>query len=216
MNRPGILIADDHRIFAEGLRHILSPYCNVLGTVADGRELIEAAHTLKPELIVADISMPVLNGIDAVRRIRTKNADVKILFLTMHPDVTYATEAIAAGASGYVLKHSVTSELMTAVAAVLRGERYISPSLADKVEKSLVEVSTGRKRSISLSLSSRQREVLQLVAQGKSAKEIAELLFISTRTAEYHKQELRKKLGVASTAELVKQAVRLQLLDGEA
>lgn len=214
--RPQVLIADDHGIFLAGLRHILEPKYEVVEAVADGRALVQAAEQWRPDVIIADVSMPLLNGIDAVRTIKKSNGDIRVIFLTMHPDVTYATEAIDAGALGYVLKHAVTSELLEALDRVLAGKRYISPPLADRVERSLTELASGRRRNFVVRLTPRQREVLQLVAEGRSAKEIADILSISPRTADFHKQALRKQLGVDSTAELVQQAVKLRLLDPRA
>ena len=215
MSRPRVLLADDHGIIVDGLCRILESRFDVVGVVHDGRALVQEALRLRPDLILADISMPVLNGIDAVRQIRKQDVTMKVIFLTMHPDLHYATEAIEAGASGYVLKHSVTSDLLTAVERVLAGERYLSPKLAPRIEEALAEIGSGRKRSLSVDLTERQREVLQLIAEGRSAKEIADILSISPRTAEFHKRQLRKQLGVATTAELVQQALRLRLLDSK-
>jgi DNA-binding NarL/FixJ family response regulator len=207
-----ILIADDHGIFVAGLRHILQPAYDVIGSVADGRSLVQESARSKPDLIIADISMPLLNGIEALRQIRENDKKVKFLFLTMHPDVTYACEAMDAGASGYMLKHSVSSELFLAVDRVLSGKLYISPPLEERVLGNLADVSGGRKRRMTIKLTGRQREVLQLVAEGRSAKEIGAILGISPRTADFHKKELRKHLDVGTTAELVQYALRLGLV----
>lgn len=211
--RPTILLADDHGIFVAGLRHILEPKYKVLEAVSNGQDLVDAAERLRPDLVIADISMPVLNGIDAVRQVMKIWPRAKVLFLTMHPDVTYACEAIEAGALGYALKHSVTEELLEAVSRVLAGKRYISAPLAARVEYALAELNSGRRRKMAVELTPRQREVLQLIAEGRAAKDIADILCISPRTADFHKQEIRKLLGARSTAELVQHAIKLRLVD---
>ena len=133
MKRPRILLADDHRIVAEGLRGLLEPEFELVGIVEDGRALLDAAEKLRPDVIVADISMPLLNGIDSVRQIKKTHEEIKVVFLTMHPDVTYAASAFEAGASGYVLKHSAPSELVTAIQSALRGKTYVTPLLAGEL-----------------------------------------------------------------------------------
>jgi DNA-binding NarL/FixJ family response regulator len=161
---------------------------------------------LRPDVIVVDISMPLLNGIDAVRQINKANDKVKIVFLTMHPDVTYAVSAFEAGASGYVLKHSAPTELVIAIRSALHGKTFVTPLLAGEFMRQTKERST--QRDVSTRLTGRQREIVQLLAEGKSAKDIAELLNISSRTVEFHKYRVMKDLGLKSTAELVHYAVR--------
>ncbi|MEO5925281.1 MAG: response regulator transcription factor [Bryobacteraceae bacterium] len=210
MKKPRILLADDHRIVLEGLRGLLADEFELLGTAADGRELIDLCTRLHPDLVVADISMPLLNGIDAVRQLREQGVTAKFVFLTMHRDQTYATRALDAGASGYVLKHAASDELVTAIHAALRGETYMSEALRNPArEESLL---TGGKALADIT--NRQREVLQLFAEGKSAKEVAALLGISPRTAETHKYKLMDELGVKTTAELVQYAIRHGLVSG--
>src|SRR5512139_3855160 len=177
MKRPRILLADDHRIVAEGLRGLLEPEFELIGIVEDGRALLTAAEKQKPDVIVADISMPLLNGIEAVRQIKRTNEDIKVVFLTMHPDVTYAASAFEAGASGYVLKHSAPSELVTAIQTALRGKTYVTPLLAGELMQFYREKPAGRDELTGLT--PRQREVLQLLAEGRSAREIAIILNIS-------------------------------------
>lgn len=206
MKRPCVLLADDHRVVAEGLRSILEPHFHVVGIVPDGRELLAAAKTLDPDVIVLDISMPSLNGIDAARQLRAAKSRAKVLFLTMHREVTYAARALEAGASGFLLKHSATSELVSAIREVLRGGQYITPQIAGDLLASYRHGLTADERLDRLS--PRQREVLQLVAEGRSAKEIAAELHISRRTAEFHKARLMESLGVQTTADLVLYAVR--------
>ena len=179
--KPRILLADDHSIVAEGLRSLLEPEFDLIGIVEDGRALIAATEKLQPDVIIADISMPLLNGIEAVRQIKKTNKDVKVIFLTMHPDVTYAVSALEAGALGYVLKHSAPSELSTAVRSALKGKTYIAPLLEGEI---MLSPSKGvqERREEPSHLTKRQREVLQLLAEGHLAKEIASILNISTRT----------------------------------
>jgi len=206
MKRPRVLLADDHRIVAEGLRGLLEPEFELIGIVEDGRALLTAAEKLRPDVIVADISMPLLNGIEAVRQIKRTNEDIKVVFLTMHPDVTYAASAFEAGASGYVLKHSAPSELITAIQTALRGKTYVTPLLAGELMHFYKErPNQGDELS---KLSPRQREVLQLLAEGHSAKEIASILDISARTVEFHKYRMMEALGLKSAAELIRYAVK--------
>jgi len=205
--KPRILLADDHRIVAEGLRSLLEPEFELVSIVEDGRALLAAAEKLKPDVIIADISMPLLNGIEAIRQIKKTDKNVRVIFLTMHPDVTYAISALEAGALGYVLKHSAPSELSTAVRKALRGETYITPLLAGEIMSSPNKGSAER-REESSHLTRRQREVLQLLAEGYLAKEIAAKLNISTRTVEYHKYHMMKDLGMKTVADLIRYAVK--------
>jgi DNA-binding NarL/FixJ family response regulator len=211
MKKLRVLLADDHRLVAEGLRSLLEPHFDVVGIVADGRELLSAASTLGPDVIVLDISMPSLNGIEAVRQLRATGSPAKVVFLTMHREVTYAVRALEAGACGFVLKHSAASELITAIQEALKGGTYITPQLATDVVDALQR--RGPTRAVrSGELTPRQREVLQLVTEGRSAKEIAAILRISRRTAEFHKARLMEALSVQSTAELVQYAIRTGLI----
>jgi DNA-binding NarL/FixJ family response regulator len=205
--KPRILLADDHRIVAEGLRSLLEPEFELIGIVEDGRALVDASKKLRPDVIIVDISMPQLNGIEAVHQIKKENKDIKVIFLTMHPDVTYAVSAMEAGAQGYVLKHSAPSELTTAVRKALSGKRYITPLLENEIMSSQ-HMGSAERREGSSHLTKRQREVLQLLAEGYLAKEIADKLNISTRTVEYHKYRMMKDLGLKTAAELIRYAVR--------
>ena len=208
MKRPRVLVADDHRIVAEGLRALLEPEFELLEIVEDGRALLEAHDRLHPDIVVADVSMPLLNGIQAVRQLRDAGSRSKFVFLTMHPDVGYATEALESGASGYVLKHSAPDELVTAIREALAGRTYITPRVAGAVLEALRKgEGAGTPR-----LTSRQTEVLQLVAEGKSAKEVAAILNLSPRTVESHKYAIMEQLGVSTTAELEQQAIKLGLI----
>src|SRR5436190_22053183 len=172
MSRPRILLADDHQILAEGLRGLLEPEFEVVGVVADGRELVAAAKKQRPDVIVADVTMPALNGIEAATQLRDMGVKAKVVFLTMHRDVAYARLAMEAGAAGFVLKHSVASELVTAVREALQGRTYVTPMIAGELLQSYREGDSGPRDSVQR-LTARQREVLQLIAEGRSAKEVA-------------------------------------------
>lgn len=207
MNKPTILLADDHQIVLEGLKTLLSKDFTLLSIVTDGSALVREARARRADVIVADISMPSLNGIDAVRQIRAAGVDSKIVFLTMHADLTYVTRALDAGASAYVLKHSASDELVTAIREALRGGTYVSPALrGPSLDEQLNP--TRRVNKHVIELTPRQREVLQLLAEGKSAKEIAAALGISSRTVETHKYKMMDDLGLKSSAQLVQYAVK--------
>lgn len=206
MKRPRVLLADDHVIVAEGLRGLLEPEFELIGIVQDGHALLDSADKLQPDVIVADISMPLLNGIDAVRQIRKKGWNIKVVFLTMHPDVAYAVSAFEAGAMGYVLKHSAPSELITAIRSALAGKTYVTPLLACELMQ-FYKGGEYKKHKEQPQLTHRQREVLQLLAEGRSAKEIASLLQISPRTVEFHKYRIMEDLGIKSVADLIKYAI---------
>lgn len=207
MSPPRILLADDHRIVLDGLLHLLEREFTVAGTASDGLQLIEEAKRLQPDVIVADISMPLLNGIDAVKRLREEGCSAKVVFLTMHPDMVYATRALEAGGSAYVLKHSASDELVTAIRTVLAGGSFISSALrTPSLQEHLDE--TRRRGRETIELTQRQREVLQLLAEGKSAKEIGAILGISARTVETHKYKMMDDLGVKTGAQLIQHAIR--------
>src|SRR5262249_38179787 len=188
-------------------RGLLEPEFEVVGVVADGRELVAAAKLHQPDVIVADISMPSLNGIEAAAQLRDTGVKAKVVFLTMHRDVAYARRALEAGAVGFVLKHSVASELVTAVCEALRGQTYVTPMIAGELLQSYRE-GDSRLNDPAHRLTARQREVLQLFAEGRSAKEVAAVLKISIRTAEAHKARILEALGLRTTAELVQYAIR--------
>jgi len=207
MEKTTVLLADDHRIVLEGLKGLLAGEFDVIGTVEDGRALLEQARQLRPDVIVVDIAMPLLNGIDAVKQIKKSGLDTKVVFLTMHHDAMYAKEAFEAGASGFVLKHSAPSELTTAIREALKGNTYVSPTIAQEVMQ-LYKGEADAKSGASGSLTLRQREVMQLLAEGKSAKEIAKILHISTRTVEFHKYNMMEQLGIKTSAELVHFAIK--------
>lgn len=205
---PTILLADDHTMFAEGLKKLLQDEFELLGTVRDGQALVEMARTMNPDIILVDISMPVLNGFDAVRQLKKEGTKAKIIFLTMHGDDGLAAEAFRCGASGYVLKQSAGEELITAINQVFNGDDYLTPLVARSSErKPKVEDASNK-----ISLTRRQREVLQLIAEGHTMKETAARLGISTRTAESHKYEMMQGLGFENTAELIRYAIALGLV----
>ena len=205
MNQPRLLLADDHRIVVEGLRSILGVEYELVGIVEDGRELVEAARRLRPDVIVADIGMPQLNGLEAIAQLRNEGCQAKVVFLTMHKDATYAAKALEIGASGYVLKHSASTELLMAIRAALSDETYLTSEIAEK----LCAAAGARTASLAApSLTPRQREVLQLFAEGRSAKEVAAVLHISARTAENHKARIMDLLSLSTTADLVQYALR--------
>jgi DNA-binding NarL/FixJ family response regulator len=207
MALPRVLIADDHKMVVEGLRHILESEFDLVGTVEDGRALLDASAKMHPDVIVADISMPKLNGIEAVRQIKKTDPHTKVVFLTMHPDVHYASEAFEAGASGYVLKHSAPSELVTAIHEALKGRTYVTPMIAGELMKTYRDGTQKLNEALS-KLTTRQREVLQLLAEGNLAKEVAGILNLSTRTVEFHKYKMMEELGIKTSAELVKYAIK--------
>jgi len=207
MTNPRLLIADDHKIFVEGLKRLLSADFDIAGVAEDGRKLVAAAEKLRPDVIVADISMPLLNGIDAVQQIKKKHPKITVVFLTMHPDAAYAVSAFKAGGSGYVLKNSAPDELITAIREGLQGRTYVTPLIAGKLLQSY-ESGSHLTSETACSLSSRQREVLQLLAEGHSAKDIATVLNIAVKTVEYHKYRMMESLGIKTTAELIRYAVK--------
>jgi DNA-binding NarL/FixJ family response regulator len=186
MKKPRVLLADDHKIVLEGLKGLLEGEFELVGSVEDGRALVHQAATLHPDVIVADISMPQLNGIEAARQIKRTDKNIKIVFLTMHPDATYAANAFEAGASGFVLKHSAPSELITAIHEAMKGRTYVTPLIAGDLIRTYQEGGSPEK-DLFKKISPRQREILQLLAEGKSGKEIASILNISARTVEFHK-----------------------------
>jgi len=207
MRRLRILLADDHKMFAQGLRSLFQNEYELLATVENGQALVEAARVLDPDVIIVDISMPVMNGFDAARQLKKEGSTAKIIFLTMHADEGLVAEALRCGASGYVLKQSVGEELQSAITQVSEGRVYLPQFVRKKSDQSFQT-----SPSHSLNLTPRQREVLRLIAQGRTMKEVAVQLRISTRTAESHKYEMMEALGIQTTAELVQYAMKLGLI----
>jgi len=207
MNRIRVLLADDHRIVAEGLKRVLEIEFELVGMVEDGRALLAAVEELKPDVIVSDISMPELNGVEALEELKKVNPDVKLVFLTMHQNTAYARRALDAGALGYVLKHSATEELIMAVRAASMGRTFVSPAIAGELMQAMRdgnELDADPVRKLTL----RQREILRFLADGHSAKVIASRLNISARTVEFHKYSMMDVLGVSTSAELIRFALQ--------
>ena len=209
MKTPRVLLADDHALMLDGFSNLLQPQYAVVGTVEDGRALVDAAVRLSPDLIILDITMPILNGIDAAREIRKRLPQVKLLFVTMHTSPTYLQAALEAGADGYALKSSGRNEILAAVEKVLAGSRYITPGIGgDGLDRS----EDPQRAAASLRLTARERQILQLTAEGKSRKEVAHTLGISEKTVAFHKDNLKRKLGLRSTAQLTRYALDVGLI----
>ena len=208
MKKPRVLMADDHSLILAGLRKLVETECEVVGTVEDGRALVEAAQKLRPDLILLDISMPHLNGFEAARQLRILAPDSKLIFLTMHASPTYATEAFQVGVSGYLLKRSAASELSLAIRSVLHGQHYLTPLITKDVLGSVLNPSSGERGTpVPMALTPRQREVLQLVAEGRGTKAIATALKVSVKTVEFHKSRIMQQLDIHTTASLTKYAI---------
>jgi DNA-binding NarL/FixJ family response regulator len=204
-----IVLADDHLIVLDGLRRILEPEFEIVATATDGRALLAEIENWKPEAAVTDISMPLLNGLDALRQSRSAGSRTRFVLLTGSPDVALATQAFRLGASGYVLKEAAAEELVVALRAALSGNTYITPRIAQDVLQNLMSHPSANEGP---SLTNREREVLQLLAEGKSLKEIAGILDVSPRTVEFHKNNIVTKTGLKSTAELARYAARTGLV----
>jgi DNA-binding NarL/FixJ family response regulator len=206
MRRPTVLIADDHAIVKEGLVGLLKDSFDVVGAVGDGHQLLDAAKRLRPDVIVTDISMPGLTGLDVLGRLKSERLDCKIIVLTMHNDAELAAQAIRAGASGFILKLSAGDELLTAIEQVLQGRVYLTPVMTrDVMARMAVPASEPQ-------LTARQRDVLRHILKGQRMKEIAAALDLSPRTIETHKYEMMEALGVHSTTELVRYAIEHRLV----
>ena len=203
--RPRVLLADDHALLLGAFEKLLAGECDVVGQASDGRALVAAAETLKPDLVVLDISMPLLNGLEAARQIKQKLRRVKLVFVTMNEDPDLAAEAFRVGASGYLLKRSAASELTTAIREVMQGRSYVTPLITGDLVASLMQTNS---RKPGHELTSRQREVLQLLAEGRSMKEVASVLNLTPRTVAFHKYRMMEQLKVKSTAELIQYAVK--------
>ncbi len=203
MKRPRVLLADDHALFLAAIESLLANECTIVGHVHDGRALMAAAERLVPDVILLDIEMPELNGIDAARRVRQILPDTKLVFLTMHEDADLAADAFRAGASGYLLKRSAGAELSTAIHEVVEGRSYLTPLVAREVVGSLL-----RSERPSVELTPRQREILQLLAEGQSMKQVAAVLSVTPRTVAFHRYQMMEQLKVKTSAELIQYAVK--------
>jgi DNA-binding NarL/FixJ family response regulator len=211
MRRTRLLMADDHTLVLEGISRLLENEFELVGTVEDGRALLRAAEQLRPDVILLDISMPLLNGIEACRQLVRSMPKVRVIFLTMHADVVYVEEALRAGGAGYLLKRSAASELSGAINEVMRGNRYVTPLIEWKESTTSVTRREANKKA-SDRLSPRQREVLQLVAEGRANKEIAALLHVSEKTVDFHKSSIKRELMLNTTAELTQFAIRHRII----
>lgn len=203
-HRPRVILADDHAMFREGLAFLLPPEMELVAAVSNGRELLEAAQRLHPDLIVADVTMPELGGLDALRALRNVGVQARFVILTVHAEPVIATEAVRAGAIGYVVKHAAGDELMQALRSAVAGRTYLSPLVSGEVVRRLAQGERGPGDT----LTPRQREVLRLLAEGRRVKEIAAELGLSVRTVETHKYEIMRVLEIDSTVDLVKFAIR--------
>ncbi|MBL8824059.1 MAG: response regulator transcription factor [Planctomycetia bacterium] len=210
MGMPRVLLADDHRLLCEALTKLLEPYCTVLGSVSDGRALLAAARKLQPEIVVLDIAMPLLNGLDAARQLKQIQPQCKIIFLTMNEDPDLMAEAFQIGASGYLLKNAATTELVQAIQTVQQGRTYVTPPSSKELAGTfqLRHNNNGRKSEPS----PRQREVLQLLAEGKTMKEVARIMKITPRTVAFHKYSLMEELQIKTNAELVQYAIKHHII----
>jgi DNA-binding NarL/FixJ family response regulator len=210
MGRPRILLADDHTLVVQALQHLLEREFDVVATVADGRALVEAAAQHEPDVVIVDIGMPLLNGLDAGERLKALHPAIKVIYLTQNREPLMALEAFKRKASGYVLKDAAASELTTAIREALRGRWYASPAVAGAVARAGEEVRSDEPTV--RELSAREREVLQLLAEGKAMKEVAAILQISPRTVEFHKYRVMQVIGAKSNADLVQYAIRHGLI----
>ena len=208
MRRPTVLLADDHAIVTDGLARILTEaHFDVVGAVRDGQHLLDAAIRLRPDVIITDLSMPGLTGLDALARLKTEHVESKVIVLTMHHDADLATDAIRGGASGFLLKESAGDELLTAIRHALEGKVYITPTVTQEI----MERMAGPAKAKEPHVTPRQRDILRLIVKGQRMKEIAATLGLSTRTVEGHKYQMMEALGVTSTAELVRYALERRL-----
>ena len=209
-NRPRIVLADDHAMLLDAFRRLLEPWCEIVGTACDGRALIEIALETRPEIIILDISMPRLNGMDACAQLRRKLPGIKFIFLTVNEDADVAAQAIALGASAFLLKSSASEELTRAIECALSGRTYITPLITRGKPLGVFLDEAANPAAEKLTL--RQREVLQLLAEGKLMKEAADLLHVTPRTIAFHKYAIMEHLGIKTSAELVQYAVKHRLV----
>jgi DNA-binding NarL/FixJ family response regulator len=211
MKRLRVLLGDDHALILDGIRAALQPHYDIVGQARDGKEIVEIAERLRPDLVILDISMPILNGLESAKRIKHLLPATRLIFLSQHLNPAYLKQALRAGASGYVLKSGATEELQTAIATVLRGDTYITPSFGEDAIARLWNRS-GEVNKQSEELTDRQKEILQLIVEGRANKEIAHVLHLSIKTIEFHRARLMNKLGVHTVAELTKAAIQQGLI----
>jgi DNA-binding NarL/FixJ family response regulator len=210
MRLSRVMLADDHTLVLEAFRRLLEPHFEIVGTVSDGRALVESASQLKPDVIVIDIVMPLMNGLEAGLRLKEQMPTVKLIFLTMNDDADLAAEAMRSKASGYLLKTSAADELIHAITMALKGKTYVTPQIARRMEKSFIN--NPLPKSGARTLTPRQREVVQLLAEGKSMKEVASVLKVTPRTVAFHKYRVMENLQISSTAELIQFAIKSKIL----
>jgi len=207
---PRVVLADDHKLVAEALRKLIAPQFDVVAIASDGHELLQLATSLRPDIVVVDVAMPLLNGLEAGRQLKERMPSLKLVFLTMNEDADLAREAIDAGASGYVLKKSAATELLEALRAAVRGKTYVTREIARGMQESFMRDPNGLSRA--RSVTPRQRQVVQLLAEGKSMKEAAEVLKVAPRTVAFHKYRLMQDLGLKTTAEMVQFAIKNRIV----
>jgi DNA-binding NarL/FixJ family response regulator len=210
MALPRIMLADDHTMLVEAFRKLLEPHCEIVGTVTDGRALLETAPQLKPAVIIVDIAMPLMNGLEAGLRLKELMPTLKLIFLTMNEDPELAMEAMRSGASGYLLKSSAASELIRAIEMALKGKTYVTPKIARGMQKAFINNPGSKPRD--RTLTPRQREVVLLLAEGNSMKEIASVLHVTPRTVAFHKYRVMEELNLKTTAELIQYAIKSRIL----
>jgi len=208
--RPRVMLADDHTILVEAFRQLLEPHCEIVGTVSDGRALLETAKEIKPDVIVVDIGMPLMNGLEAGLRLKEQMPAVKLIFLTMNEDAGLAVEAMRSGASGFLLKSCAATELIRAIQMAMKGKSYISPQIARGMEKAFINNPHPRQRA--KVLTPRQREVVLLLAEGKSMKQVASVLNVTPRTVAFHKYRVMQELNLETTADLIQFAIKSRIL----
>ena len=206
--RPKVLLADDHAIIAEGLARLIEDVADLVGRVNDGVRLVEETRRLRPDIVVADITMPGMSGIDAMRQLKAEKSEARFIFLTIHTEARLAAEAMRSGASAYLLKQAAGNELFDAIQAVAQGRTYLTPLITGDVLRNL----TAPAETVERELTPRQRDVLRLLAQGKRMKEIAAELDLSVRTVENHKAHLLQALSLTSTADLVRFAIKQRIV----
>src|SRR5215469_12526476 len=208
--RLRVMLADDHTILVEAFRQLLEPHCEIVGTVSDGRALLETAKEINPDVIVVDIAMPLMNGLEAGLRLKEQMPAVKLIFLTMNEDAGLAVEAMRCGASGFLLKSCAATELIRAIQMAMRGKSYVSPQIARGMEKEFINNPRPRQRA--KVLTPRQREVVLLLAEGKSMKQVASVLNVTPRTVAFHKYRVMQELNLETTADLIQFAIKSRIL----
>lgn len=210
MKMPRIILADDHALVVEALRQLLLPHFDIVAIAADGLALLDLAVSLKPDVVVVDVGMPLLNGLEAGCQLKARMPNIKLVFLTMNDDPELAVQAMNAGASGYVLKKSAASELLQAVRAALQGKSYVTPQIARGIQDSFIRNPHGKGHP--KSLTPRQRQVLQLLAEGKSMREAAQILGVTARTVAFHKYKIMQDLSIRTNADLVQFAIKNRII----